>query len=232
MDIKITELITICQERVSRTVQKYQKKEEVWKYTEISLTLFVIAFFTLFAIRPAAVTISGLVGEIKEKEKISLEMKKKINSVITAQEEYALYQQKVDLIDSFLPVRFNLASGLAQIVGAAGEAKVAQKGIGLAEINLGQPQKTTEVIGGTKRAKKGVNKNIKTSQHSPLKEIDFNFHGDGRFPDFKNFVNFLLGTRRWIEITRYQLAQKTKEEKDKIRITLDGKIYFWSAVKK
>lgn len=224
MEVKIAELFTRYQKGLRQAIRKYQKKEEAWKYAEASLTLFTIAFFVIFAIRPAVTTIAGLVGEIKEKEKISLQMRKKINSIIAAQEEYALYQERVNLIDDFLPTELEFASGLAQVVGAAGEAKVSQKGVRLAEIEIGGPKKTA------KSAK--VVKDGSRDQQSLLEGTEFSFNGSAEFFDFKNFINYLLKTRRWIEITQYQLGKDIKEEGSQIKISVNGKMYFWSVTEK
>lgn len=229
MGTRITELLTIYQKGLGQTIRKYREREEVWKYTEVSLTLFAIAFFVVFAIRPAAIAISGLVGEIKEKEKISLQMKKKINSIIAAQEEYALYQQRVSLLDSFLPSNLNVAQGLTQVIGAAGETRVSAKGVSVSEFEL-----NSQVIARDRTSKGSRDqKQPSSKEQSQLREIKFNFDGFGEYPDLKEFLSYLVKTRRWIEISQYQIASNQKEnEESNLKVTINGKLYFWSTERK
>ncbi len=196
------------------------KQETTWKYVEVSLTLFTIAFFVIFAIRPAVSTISGLVGEIKEKEATSLAMKRKINAIIEAQENYARYQREIGLIDSFLPSDFSLAQGLAQVLGSAGEARVVLETVNLPELTFagGSNLKARTIV-----TSKGSNREV-----SVLKGINFSFSANGDYQRLRQLLNQLVNTRRWIEVSRYRIGlPKEKERGAELRLVVDGRVYFW-----
>jgi len=226
MIIEITGLLGKYQKELSQAIKKYQEKEEVWKYAEVSLTLFVIAFFVIFAIRPAVTTISGLVGEIKEKELISLKMKRKINAIIAAQEEYALCQQRVSLVDSFLPSDLNVTQGLTQVIGVAGETKVLAEGVNVSEFDL-----NGRTVSKPKTSKKSnTRKRASSQKRSQLGELKFNFASSGDYSNLREFINRLIKVRRWIEISQYQIASSQEENNSsQLKLTINGKLYFWSA---
>jgi hypothetical protein len=98
-------------------IKKRQDNRKFIETLELSGTFIAITFFLIFAIRPTALTISSLVGEIKSKEILSKEMKSKINNVIIAQDLFSLVQEKYLLIDSSLPDRPSFAQASDQIFG-------------------------------------------------------------------------------------------------------------------
>ncbi len=210
----IAKLFNNYQKGLTKAIEKYQEQEEAWRYTEVALTLFTVAFFVLFAIRPAVVTISSLVGEIKEKETISLKMRGKINAIIAAQEEYALVQEKADLIDSFLPVSFNISQGLTQVIGSANQSQVSLGGISLAGVSLiGEEEVKKE------KEKKEENEN--------LSELNFSFSSKGDYFNLKQVVKMIVETRRWIDLTQYQITKSQKEE-EPLSLTINGRLFYWN----
>lgn len=93
-------------------VKKQQEDRKFRKTLELSATFILISFFLFFAIKPTALTISTLVGDIKSKELLSREMRNKITDVISAQDLFSQVQEKYALIDSCLPdlARFSQAT--------------------------------------------------------------------------------------------------------------------------
>jgi len=202
---------------VKKAIRIYKEKEMVWRYTEVSLTLFTIAFFVIFAIRPAIATISGLIGEIKDKEELTAKMKGKINAIIAAQEEYSLYQEKIAAVDSFLPTDYKVAQGTAQVIGSAQDSQVFLKGINFSEF---------PITGKSKSETKG-----KAKSESPLTNVGFNFSASGDYLNLKEFTSRVWKTRRWLEISNYQIGKSKKQgessESEQLTLTIDGKLYCW-----
>ena len=202
---------------VRKAIKTYKEKETVWRYTEVSLTLFTITFFVIFAIRPAIATISGLIGEIKDREELTAKMKGKINTIIAAQEEYSLYQEKIAAVDSFLPTDYKVAQGVAQVIGSAQDLQVFLMGINFSEFSI---------TGKSKPETKS-----KAKFESSLTNIGFNFSVSGDYFNLKEFIGRILKTRRWLEISNYQIGKSKKQgessEDEQLRLTIDGKLYCW-----
>ena len=200
---------------VKKAIKVYKEKEMMWRYTEVSLTLFTIAFFVIFAIRPAVATISGLIGEIKDREGLTVKMRGKINAIIAAQEEYSLYQEKVAAVDSFLPTDYKVAQGTAQVIGSAEDSQVFVEGISFSEL---------PIIGKSKTKSK-------TKSQTPLANVGFNFSASGGYFNLKEFIGRVLNARRWLEISGYQIG-KSKERGEssggeQLKLAVDGKLYCW-----
>lgn len=202
--------------RVGKIVDSYRNKEETWKYSEIALTLFVVSLFLIFAIRPAVVTISSLVGEIKSKETLSSKMRKKINSVILAQENYAIIQQKADIIDSFLPTSQDIGNGLAQLIGVAGDSNVSLQGLSVSETTLIEEKIKAKI------------KSKEKDEFSNLAQVRFNLSVQGDYFDLKKVISDSIETKRWIELNDYQISKNKDETQKMLNLSVNGELFYWN----
>ena len=84
-------------------IKKRQENRKLRKTFELAATFILISFFLFFAIKPTALTISALIGDIKSKELLSREMRNKITEVISAQDLFSQVQERYSLVDSCLP---------------------------------------------------------------------------------------------------------------------------------
>ena len=105
-------------------LQKQKENKKFIKTIETSGTFFLITFFLFFAIRPTALTISALVGEIKAKEKMVAEMKKKISNLVLAQDAFSQVQERYKVIDSALPDNPDYLQSMVQIISVGNESGV------------------------------------------------------------------------------------------------------------
>jgi len=197
-------------EKLGKNLEKTFQKESNWQYTEVILTLFVVAFFVLFAIRPAVVAISGLIGEIEDKKNLTQEMGLKINNIILAQEQYALVQEKHQVIESFLPSDFNLGTGLAQVLGTAKDGQVSIQNLGISDLEVIEQEKKKGNLAGVK----------------------FNFSTEGGYQDLKAFIKQLTETRRWTQLDQYQILEAKRErgetvEEAGLNLVVSGQILYW-----
>lgn len=84
-------------------LQKQQENQKTMKLVEIGITFLFISFFVFFAIKPAFLAISSLLGEIKSKEILVKELKTKINDIIAAEDLFSQVQERYSLVESSLP---------------------------------------------------------------------------------------------------------------------------------
>lgn len=84
-------------------IKKYRDNQKFIKSIEISATLILVTFFLLVAIRPTIFTISSLIGEIKAKEVLTKEIRKKINQIVYAQDVFSQVQERYLIVNSALP---------------------------------------------------------------------------------------------------------------------------------
>jgi len=200
--------------QIKKTVKSYKEKEKIWQYTEVGLTLFIILLFVIFAIRPTALTIFGLLGEIEEKEEIDLRMRQKINMVLTAQEEYALVQERVSLIDSYLPVTPSIGQGITQVIGIS-----ANSTIELGPINISRVELINE---------KGFKRKKKESKFAVnLEPLALAIGSSGDYLSLRSFITDFLEVRRMILIDRYQISASQDEEEKDLQLSLGANLIYW-----
>lgn len=97
-------------------LQKQQENQKTLASFEIAFTFAVSSLFLIFAIKPAATTISGLVGDINAKTEQSTVMRQKINQIVAAQEAFSQIQSQYDLIESALPSSPNYSQAAIQLL--------------------------------------------------------------------------------------------------------------------
>lgn len=220
MAVDLSQLLSNYTGQAQKKVEKYAKEEKTWYYVEVILTLFTISFFAIFAIRPAVVTISGLVGEINRKEELSKKMGQKINSVIVAQEQYALVQENWKLLASFLPSEFDFPEAIAQVAGSAQEN----------EISINNLQFDNMSFVSQNVLSKSKPETLSEIESKNLKAISFSFNSRSELDSLKTYLPQLMGSRRWTKIDSYQLSKsdsKKEEERSGINLSIDGYWLFW-----
>ncbi len=193
------------QKKLNNKLTEYAESESSWRHMEIIITLLSITFFVVFAIRPAVLTISGLIGEINEKKETSRQMQSKINSVIIAQEEFALVQGKRNILESYLPSKFSIIQGIIQVAGAASGSNLE-----INQMNI-----------------RGIENMV--SPGSEFSGLEFSYSSKGEYDQLKSFIKNLNLVRRWIDIKSYQVS--VGEEKDQplhvLNFNLSGDLNYW-----
>jgi hypothetical protein len=169
--------------------KNYKDKEEVWRYGELVITILVVAFFIIFAIRPTVKAISTLLSEIDNKQELTKKMSSKINQVIAAQMNYANVQQDINYLDQTYPQFPKLAEGAAQLVGLAVEKSLVLESVSFSEADMYTKQKEGVVINDNQ--KDGVS-------------FSASFFGD--YQNVKSYLGDLRALRRVFVITNYSVS--------------------------
>ena len=185
-------------------------KEKGKDYASATAAIFLTAFLIVFAIKPTVITIAGLLGEIKAREKDNQKLQQKIDQIISAQIAYTqIYNQSV-LVDQALPENPQFAPLIQQI-----EAERILTNLELTELNYSP----IVLTGKTEQ---------KTEKESNLQEINFSASMQGRYPNFKNFLKESFNYRRIIHIDNLdiQQPQNQQEEINGLIISLKGNAFY------
>lgn len=94
-------------------ISTFMQSKRASAYTMIILSIFTIAFFSMFAIRPTLKTIIELKRQIKDSRELNDKLQEKIDSLIIAQNEYQLIADFVPMINEALPDQPNLSAALS-----------------------------------------------------------------------------------------------------------------------
>ncbi len=180
-----------------------------WRYLEASLTLLLIILLTLFALKPTVFAISRLLGQLKARRTVAVKMQNKINRLVTAQDVFFNFQNKISLLNSYYPQQPQILEGSSQLIGLA-----LKNNLEVETFSTGQWQLPT------KTAVPG--------------KIGFNLAANGCFFDVENFLKDLFIIRRAVTIERYSLmVAKTGERhkflkcgKETLKLSLEGYLGF------
>lgn len=179
------------------------RKKQARTYTGIVLSIFTIAFFGLFAIRPTLVTISGLLKEIEDEKKVSEQMDKKIADLSKAQINYSQIKNDLYLVDQSLPLDSDLASLIKQLESLARINSVTLESVQYSKVNLsGETEKGEE------------------------QKVAFTLSLYGDYPNLKQFLHSLDNLRRVILIDGFSFSSKTKDETRTLLLGVTAKAYF------
>src|SRR3990172_1643619 len=100
--------------RTGKRFRPVLKNTKTASYFTITLTLFSLSFFGLFAIRPTLITAVSLIKEVNDLRKLSLDYENKISNFITAQSEYEKIRGSIPQVDKALP-QYSEFPGFARI---------------------------------------------------------------------------------------------------------------------
>lgn len=173
-------------------LRQQAENRKSYKYFEISATFFLIAIFLFTAIAPTAKAISNLIGEIKSKQILEEKLKKKINSIILAQDNYSLMQEptQYQILESSFPSRPRYYQSALTFSSGSQQAKTS-----LSRLSFNLSQKTPS--------------DTKTEQN--LYGISLSTLGDYR--SSLEMINKIINNRRIVDIGSLQLGQQDKKEK-------------------
>ncbi len=196
-------------------VRKKQENQRFLKSLEITATFVLIIFFLIFAIRPTALTISSLVGEIKSKQILKTQLKTKIDKVVAAQEVFSEVQEHYQIVNDSLP-------DTPQFYQAANQIQKSGQDAGL---NI-----STLQYGFQNNSKKSIDPNV------GIYTISLNI--EGQFNSAVKLVSELLKNRRLINInsigvgvTRGIAASESTESaapSGSVSTDFTANFYYWS----
>lgn len=179
------------------------KKKKTRVYTGIILSIFTIAFFGFFAIRPTLVTIGGLLKEIKDKREVVAQMDQKINNLNKAQTNYARIEKDLDLVNESLPLDPDLPILIKQLESLARLSSVAIESVRFEKTNL-QGEIETE---------KG-------------QASGFSVTLVGDYKNLKDFLSSLDTLRRIISVKSFGFTSKTEEEIQLLILSISAEAHY------
>jgi len=190
-----------------------KKKKEDRRFresVELSATFFLISFFLIFAIKPTAFTISALIGEIKAKETLSRnQMRPRINSIIQAQENFALIQQDYHIIESSLPDSPRYSQAVTQILVLGQQNQIA-----LPKITFNIKQEKDQ------RHQAETDPNIKN--------YSIAINSQTRFISALNFLSRILDNRRLIDINKISFTRHQEDQPSpQVNINFSADFSYW-----
>ncbi len=117
-----------------KTLQQFYQKPVAKVSIELFLSIGAVLFFAVFAIRPTLVTMSDLLKEIEDKEKLDKQLSKKIAALSTVQPLYLQIQDQLSVLDQSIPSDPQLVYSLKVIEKIASDLNLVITSIKVSEI--------------------------------------------------------------------------------------------------
>lgn len=195
--------------RYRRYIEPIARDPLIRGYFEIVATLLLISFFLLFAIRPTLNTVFGLQRKIADLIDVNNRLDSKIQSLITAQSNYAKFEPQLFMLDRALPSRPEVDTMVIDIENIVAGSGTKLNSLTVARTGL-TPDAWTSNLG------------FETGKRVPL-AVSLNVAGD--FVSGQNLLKTLIKAPRIITVNGITFAKIDAKTAD-LNVNITGVGYF------
>lgn len=199
-------------------IEPFTKSPQAKGYTMFILSIFAIAFFGLFAIRPTILTIIGLQKEILQARDIDKRLAEKIAALDLAQGVWDRTQAKAGLLDQVVPTTPHIAQFMRLLESVASQNSITLGALQVRTLPLpGEENPNATAASPVLAAETTAPKNEPPAASAapkavpplPFNEIKLTFTATGTEPNLEAFLAGLYQKRRFIGVTSmHQLAKE------------------------
>ncbi len=198
-------------------IEPVMKSPKSQAYTTLILSLFAIAFFSIFAIRPTILTILNLHQQIAQATDTDKQLSQKIAALIQAQAVLDSIGDKKNLLNQALPPTPTIALLLQTLETVASDNKVTLGVVQLKSINLaGEEPRSIASNSSTLAAETQVasipgSQTVTTTPAAAITTIGLTFSIHGDQAAINAYLHELAGKRRIIVIDQLRLVKNVKD---------------------
>lgn len=199
--------------RYSRDLRRYYRMPAVQVSLTLVLSLFVIAIFIVFALRPTIVTIVTLKKTIAESEKIRQQLSVKVTNLQKASVQFESLKPILPMLNLTIP-----NNGAAYLpLTTAIEILARQTGTQIESESLGATLLFSRIISP-----------FVPSKNQSVVELPFTARVVGSYPNISAFLTKLLSMERIIIIESVTITRETgsKEENTNVALNISGSAYY------
>ncbi len=198
-----------------KNVQRIYEREPVLQASlQVILSIFTVAFFIFFAIRPTLSTVSTLVRKIDDQKLVNGKLDSKIQQLAIAQDNLTIYGERLnDQLDEAIPKRPDVDRLARQIEAISIESEAYITSLNIQESPL-VGEKTTI---------------IKTAGKSEGEQfVVFSFAAGGSQEQIRSFISLLEKMERGVMITQLSIKGAETSQKENFTLMAEGKatIYY------
>lgn len=201
--------------------QIYKERPDVKAFLEIFLSLMAISFFSIFALKPTAITIAELTKGIKEKEATLVIMDKKIQDLSRAQTIYSQESSRIALLSQSIPKIPFPELFVRQLEGTAGAQGVKILGISVGEVILKGELEDSIVR--------------RRAEENPLPndagDVSFSISVTGDYQNLIGFLGNMESLRRPVKVDLASLNEALKEDEEILVLVISGRIPYFGGEK-
>lgn len=188
-------------------MQKYlnglsdESRKKILGYTYVTLALFTVSFFGIFAIMPTLSTVSNLQKQYDDNTLVLESLQKKLSALQSLDVQYETTQQDLIFVYAAIPQTNKIAYLARQL-----ENIVSSKNLNLIKLDFG----TVEIYPNTKTV-------------NPIYSFPFNLSVEGEEANINLFLSDIINFDRIVELDRVITG---KAQSGKFSITVTGIVFF------
>jgi Tfp pilus assembly protein PilO len=183
----------------------YFSSERNQKFLGVTLTLFALAFFGFFAIKPTISTILELRKEISDSEFVLNQLETKIKNLTELRKQYAKLEGDLPIINNAITIQPDVQVLFAQIQAIGQTSNILIKKLQNFEV---------EVI----KNNNSVNKNYYS--------YSFAIAGSGNFGNIIKFAQTLTDMERIVSIDTFSVSNASANSDGSMDFNIQGTSYF------
>jgi Tfp pilus assembly protein PilO len=126
--------ITKYQQQLSSALQNFYQKPVARVSVELLLSIGLVMFLAVFAIRPTLLTMSNLIKEIDDKTVLNNQLATKVAALNTAQAEFLSFEDKLPILDQAISSNPDLVYSLKVLEKLAADNRVIISGMTISEL--------------------------------------------------------------------------------------------------
>lgn len=198
------------QKQLSTALQSFYQKPVAKVSIELFLSIGLVLFLALFAIRPTLITMSDLIKEIEDKQELSEQLQKKVAALSTAQTIYLSLEDRLPVLDESIPSRPDLVYNLKVLEKLATDNTVIISSITVTELPVDEDPTQTPLFSDL-----------------TLNKIPVSIALSGDYRSIRSYVEAIRANRRsfTIETVVFSLDRDRDAEKLRANITISIPYY-------
>ena len=179
------------------------KNERNQKFITITLTLFTLSFFGLFAISPTLSTITKLKKELEDDKFVDQQLKQKVSNLTLLQQRYSLLQNDIPFVLDAIPQKPEISLLLAQIQAIANKNNIDLKTLQNFQVELFPQQ----------------------NQNKQYYSYAISLSGNGTSQNISAFIADLTNIQRILTLETFSITS-TEDKNNLLQLSLRGSAYY------
>lgn len=188
---------------VKRITTPIMSSKKTASYFTLTLSLFTLSFFGLFAIRPTLITAISLMKQVSDLRKLYIDYENKIGTLIRAQTEYEQIRDDIQLVDKALPINSSFSKLAITIEKFANQEDFTINQFQIDPVPISNPSTTGK-----------------------LYDFGFTLVGTGKYPSVSSFLNHIVNWKRIVNIKSLEFAQTGGTSSATLRLSLKATTHY------
>lgn len=188
---------------VKRITTPIMSSKKTASYFTLTLSLFTLSFFGLFAIRPTLITAISLMKQVSDLRKLYIDYENKIGTLIRAQTEYEQIRDDILLVDKALPTNSSFSNLAVTIEKFANQEDFTINQFQIDPVPISNPAATGKIY-----------------------DFGFTLVGTGRYPAISAFLNHVVNWKRIVNIKSLEFAQTGGTSSATLRLSLKATTHY------